>query len=256
MVVSRRLFLGPPRPCCAMKYKVFYLQLPSGGVVLVRKLTRLAMLANGLLCFPLLSTAVEASSAEEERVKTGIAKHVMDLCRAALVDEELSPHDLTLSDRMAVYQWASTPEVIDPAQEAGEREWGVAQFKNLVASQAAVTTDLLARRYMARPSELMGLEDADLAMDLDLAIAYRGIMAESKTARGEQEIEVEDIFGRTHKVPANWFEGADPGAKITHAEDYGKRAQRLGLKEMALSAGGAFGATAGDAFGRMNRFRQ
>lgn len=239
-----------------MRYSIYRLPLPSGGVARVRKLDRLALLSHGLICFPLLGAAVTAASTEDDRAPDTL-RHVLKLCRAALVDPEVDPEDLPLADRMAVYHWANTPAAIEPAVLDCEAPWLVSDFRELASGSAAITIDMLCRRYAIRPSILIGIDDGEIAMDVDLALAYRGIIHESAAQRGESEIEVEDVMGNTHRVPANWFEAPDPAAKVTHADEYARRAQRMGVRELALSAGGAMGASSlNEAFGEMRRFRQ
>ena len=235
---------------------VYRLPLPSGGVVRVRKLNRTTLLGHGLLAFPLLAAAIEAGRDDEDAPVPQTWKQLIALCRAALMDGTIDPADLSVTDRLAIYQWASTARVIEPAIPDGEQPFAAADFMELVRSPTAVTIETLCRRYTMRPSTLMGIEDDDLAADLDMALAYRGLRQDSDQADGSGEIEVEDVYGNTHKVPASWFDtSVEPGTKVVHVDQYAKRAARLGLREMALSAGGAIGASPGDTIGPMGRFR-
>lgn len=224
-----------------------------------RKLDRTALFAAGLLTFPLLATAVDATRTDDTPKRNGETyKHVSELCRASLVGDGPDPDVMSVSDRLALYHWASTPNAVAPAVLESEVEWLSTDFTTLIQSEAAVTLDILCRRYSVRPSEMMALaSDPILSMEIDLALSYRGARHEAQMRTGEQEIEVPDIYGNAVKVPASWFaDSHDPNAKVINADDYGRQAARMGLREMAISAGGAIGQSRGTEMGMMGRFGQ
>jgi hypothetical protein len=181
-------------------YSTYRLPLPSGGVVQVRKSLNL-------------------------------------ICQACIVDRLIDVNDLSLDDRKSIQYWALSPE-IEPATIDGTRTCTAMDLEPLVRSgTGALVLDAVCRRYMVRPSVLLGIsQDSTLSVDLDLAIGYRGLGGERADGRGE--VEAYDCWGNAHKVPAGWLPQTDPNAHNVDADDLARRAVRGGRKLAGISFGG------------------
>lgn len=223
-----------------MTYPIYRLTLPSGGVVRARKASVTARVASGAFGLPLLSAAVSAVADDDnhdnDSPNSGTKLDtLLQLCRICLADRDIDPTDLTLVDQLALCQWGCTPGVVEPAIPDGEGTWDSADFLGLVRSSHALILDAASERYGTRPSVLLGIE-GDVAVDLDLAIAVRGLRHSSDGSAGD--VEVEDVMGEKHTVPSTWLSGADQrsGGRVTHMDTYAKL-----YGPSAWSAGGGCG---------------
>ena len=223
-------------------YRIYWLALPSGRFVLVRRADPAALVGRGRLLFPLLSHAIAACDLgqhEPPEPNHAAVDTIRRYCEACLVSpripDDITAEEIPFSDALAIYQWATTGGS-ETDRFAGERAYQVSDFEPLVRGPAALFLDLMCARYHVRPSDALGVGAVTLGFDLDLALAYRGLRRETDAAA--QEVEVEDAFGGKHKVPADWLPQSQipAGAKTIHADTFARR-----YGQVALSAGGAFG---------------
>lgn len=214
-------------------YPTYALRLPSGRSVLVRKPHAAVLLAENRLLLPLLSLAAIAVSQDDEpRAPAKPLEAIRHYCEVALVSprmpQEIGFEDIAFSDALAIYQWAVMDD--GAATPCGMRTWNAMDLAPLIRGEGALYLDLLCSRYHQRPSVCLGVDEAPWSLDLDLAVAYRGLKRESDGASGE--VEVEDMFGGKHRVPAHWLAQSDVerGGRVMRAETL--------TGEMALSVGG------------------
>lgn len=227
------------------RFRTHLLQLPSGGVVEVRKPHPVLFLGQGRILSPLLSAA--AQLIDNSTTRQAQLRPLYQLVQMALVDPSVQAEDLPFTDLIAVYSWATSSA---PMAVYREQPYIAEDFLPLVVGQGALILDAASARYSIRPSILAGCDDTDFAVDFDLAIAYRGLTRD----RGQDEVEAEDAWGNLHKIPSVWQQ-TEPG-RVIHMDDIAADMQRKGIKEMAFSTGGAIGCSPGEAFGEFNRFRQ
>lgn len=215
---------------------VYRLRLPSGGVVRVRKATPLALAACGLFATTLLHAAIVAVSSEEVSDGAQRVASVGLICKACLVDA-VAPEDLTWVDRLAVHAWA-TAAGEDGAEYEGSPPLTPDLFVPLVQGPGALMLHHLCEMYGTRPSDVLGIgEDRDLALSLDVAIAFRGIRRDQSGAEGI--VAAKDMYGGVHHVPGAWLSGGT-GPSVIDADTYAKY-----YGECTLSAG-SNGNAAGD----------
>jgi hypothetical protein len=144
---------------------------------------------------------------------------------------------LTLDDCRVIQSWSLSPSV-RPAIVDVECLCTAIDLEPLVRSgTGALVLDAVCKRYMVRPSVLLGISaDSTLSVDLDLAIGYRGLGGER--VEGQGEVEVQDCWGNTHRVPAGWLPQPEPGARAVDADDLARRAVRGGRRLAGISFGG------------------
>lgn len=234
----------------AYRYPTFLLGLPSGGIVEVRKPHPLLTLGQNSLLPPLLSAAANAVH-QNDSPKQNPLKPIYGTVQEALVDTEIRAEDLPFVDLLAVYAWV-VGGATEPAVPYDERVYGTADLLPLVRGTGATFIDAVSARYSVRPSVLLGFDTADFAIDLDLAIGYRGLVKES--APSQNEVEAEDIWGNTHMIPASWQQHEE--GRVIHADDIARDMARHNIRESAFSAGGAIGCNPGQDFGEFGRFQQ
>lgn len=217
-----------------MTFRIYRLPIAS-GVVRVRKPGALGILAQGGTSLPMLSSAVEACAGNQAGAsaqRSDPVGHVHAVCRAALLDG-VTPDDLTWADRISVFTWATKPEIVPAMPEGVEAEWQLADVSPLVKQYGAILVDMAAQRYGVRPSTMLGVDREPWALELDIAMAYRGLRHEQGDGP-DSEVEVEDIWGNKRHVPRSFLPTPPEGATVMHGdwlvEHYG-----IGV---ALGAGG------------------
>ena len=219
---------------------IYRIRLPSGAVVRAMKATPLVLAAHGMFSMALMAAAMEAVPDGPGKSKQGSAMSSVDFtCKACLADK-LDLSLMSLADRMAVHSWA-TADGFDGGRLEGPLVIQPEFFEPLVKGPGAVLLHLMCDAYGVRPSEALGLSaDKGLSLALDLAITYRGLRRDSEGAEGE--VEVSDVFGGTHKVPASWLSARDQQgirADGTKVVDWDELAKFYG--EGGLSCGGIDG---------------
>lgn len=210
----------------------------------------MVLLAEGVPVFPLLSEAfAQAKSTQTVSPHSSSpdpAKRVEKICALALCRSEVTVDLLAWSDRLALYSWATAPGVDGAQVDGREEEWSAEGMIPLIKSNTSVLLDAVCKRYGRTPSEMMGVTEAGISNDLDMAVAYRGIRNES-SGENDADVDVEDAFGNVHTVPQSWLPDVPEGAKMVDpqwwADNYG---------EMTLSAGGEGG---DGMIGPQNRFQ-
>ena len=164
-------------------YDTYILRLPSGRHVLVRRPDGTALFSAGALLFPLLSRAMSAVNTDDEDHPTTPVKPFDALkryCEVCLVSPRM-PEDLVfdqipISDAMAIYEWAVLER--GHAVPSAPQAYRAHDFVEMVSGEGALWLDLVAHRYSQRPSECLGVADAEWGLDLGLAVAYRGMRRE------------------------------------------------------------------------------
>lgn len=220
--------------------QAFRLTLPSCAVVRVCKASPLVLAAHGLFSSGLLQAAVAAVSIEKDTsAQPSIVSSINFACQACMLDKDIDVTMLQLPDRMAVHSWVTAPG-IDGAVFEGDIELTQAFFLPLVRGAGALLLHAACEAYGTRPSTMLGIAgDAELAMAVDMAVAYRGLYRDADGAEGI--VEVEDVFGDKHQVPSAWLPTGGRGSVAsqglaTHMDDYARF-----YGPCVLSAGGIEG---------------
>lgn len=222
-------------------YPTYALTLPSAQTVVVRRADAPVLVGRDHMLLPLLSLAsAVAGQTEDDRAVADPPKPydtIRRLCETCLVSprmpEDIAFEAMPFSDALAIYHWAMLGT--GTTQAYGTREFQSQDFAPMIRGTGALYLDMLCARYGLRPSVCLGIEAASFSLDLDLAVAYRGICREHDGMSGEAE--VPDIHGNLHKVPRQWLAQYDAPqeAKTSHIEWIARE------PGMALSIGGIGG---------------
>jgi hypothetical protein len=146
-------------------------------------------------------------------------------------------------DRLSLYRWSMSPDDEPAILEEEGVPFESEDLLPLLQGKGIVLIDAAARRYGVRPSQLIGIDD-DLLLSLDFDIAVTAKSARREARPDDEEVEVEDGFGKTWKIPRRVLIGdEDSYQRELHTkrpEDYIKLYGR-GKRELTVTAGGEMG---------------
>jgi hypothetical protein len=144
------------------------------------------------MLLPLTSLAAMTGRTAEEDSSApslGPLEIIERYCRVALVSprmpDEVQFEEIPYGDALAIYHWAA--EGRGMTEPYDRRPTQATEFVPMVQGEAALFLDTLCSRYHVRPSHCLDLDTSDFALDLDMAVAYRGLRREAETLDGETE---------------------------------------------------------------------